>query len=227
MNRAQAEAVLITHGWLADAPAGLRRRVLDACHVRQVAAGQSIYQFDDEPAGILGLASGRLAMHLAAGPDDPTLFAHVTPGYWLADLALPPGAPRPVSAMAIEPSVLLRLPGNDVRALGAQDPELALLFSLLININFGTTLAMMAVLRRVDLVERLAAMLCVLAGQDLADGWLIRVTQSQLAAMIVAGRTSLVDSLKALEQRGLVAGVYGGVRVLDAAGLMAAARYTA
>ncbi|WP_194745058.1 helix-turn-helix domain-containing protein [Thermaurantiacus tibetensis] len=82
-------------------------------------------------------------------------------------------------------------------------------------------LRIVSTLRRQCNLERLADLLVTLAGADLADGWRIEVPQADLAAMAALGRTTLVGTLRQLEEMGLVAVKYRGIVLRDAAALVA------
>ncbi len=221
MLRPAAEAILTHHGWLATAPHDLQTAILSACQLRHIKAGSSLFTLDQDPAGVVGLASGRVHMHLASGPDDPTLFAVVTPGYWFADLEAPPTMPRLVSAIAKQPCVILRLGGSAIRTLAHQDQRVAAAFTSLVTTNFATTLALLAVVRRLDIAERVAAMLCALAGADLADGAVVHTSQTELASMCGVGRTATAAALATLETEGLVTPGYAQIQITNAAALLA------
>jgi CRP/FNR family cyclic AMP-dependent transcriptional regulator len=205
----------------------LARQLLSACTLREVRCGATICGPDSDAAGLVGLADGRLAMEIPAGPDDPVQFAVVTPGFVLSDLPVPPGLARPVAAVAASPSTILSATPRRLAALVAAHPEVAPAITRLVTINLWTTLGLLSMLRRQDNAERLASLLCLLAGNDLSDGLVLPLSQTELASMAALSRTTLVAALRDLEELGLVHTRYRLVRICNAAGLEAVARGTA
>jgi len=217
----QAETRLLQGLWLRHEEPLLARRILAACTRRHLRCGVAVYGPDTPAAGLVGLAAGRIRVEIESGPDDPGQFAVVTPGFVLSDLPVPPGLTRPVAAVATSPCTILAASPRRASELCAADPEVAPALIRLVTINLWTTLGFVSMLRRQDNGERVATLLCLLAGTDLADGLRLPVSQAELASMAAISRTTLVGALRILERLDLVACDYRIIVVRDAAGLLA------
>lgn len=207
--------------WLRREEPGLARRILAACEERSVGPGETIFGPHTPPRGLVGLERGAIRLEIVSGPQDPPLFANVTPGFVLSDIPIPDGLDRPVTALADRSCCLRIASPARLRALAAIEPGLDAALARLLTLNLWMTLQLLAMLRRQDPVQRVAALLVILAGADLADGLGLAVTQADLASMAAIGRTTLSAALRELEQQGLVTPGYRLVRIVHAEGLLA------
>lgn len=144
----------------------------------------------------------------------------MTPGFVLSDMPIPTGLDRPVAAIADRSCRLWVASPARLHALAAVEPGLEAALTRLVTLNLWTTLQLIAMLRRQDPVQRIAALLVILAGADLADGFDLAVTQADLASMAAVGRTTLAAGLHQMEQLGLVRPGYRRIRIERAQGLL-------
>lgn len=221
MERLDVRAVVGRGLWLASETEAVREAVLDAMTLRRHVRGERIYDPEGGPTGLFGIAAGTVRLEIAAGLEDPGLFALATPGFVLANLTPPAGLASAVTAVAGNACLLLAMPSARLATLVREVPAVEGALTRLATLNLWTVLRIVSTLRRQCNLERLADLLVTLAGADLADGWRIEVPQADLAAMAALGRTTLVATLRRLEDLGLVAAKYRGIVLRDAEGLVA------
>ncbi len=221
MDRLEAPRVLSKSLWLSHEPPDIRAAIAAHASLREVRAGARVYDEASGPAGLVAIARGHLRLDIAAGPDDPALFAIATAGFVLSDFPIPPGLARPVTATAGVNSTLLVVSPAQLQRLAGRTPGLEPALTRLAILNLWTALSLVSMLRRQSTVERVAMLLVTLAGADLADGWLVETPQADLAAMAAIGRTTLIQALRALEAMRLISVGYRHIRLSNVAGLRA------
>jgi CRP-like cAMP-binding protein len=201
-------------GWLAAAPPKFQEAVLSRCDRISVAAGHSVYHFGDDVGGIVGVADGFVQIHARAHGEEPTLTHIAGPGFWTGEFATATGQPRIISLVAHSDLTLLRLPRAEFQRIAAVEPEAWHQLAVLSTRNTATALDLIAMLRRGDLVERLAHTLHLLLREVPPPSRTLQVSQADLGAVARMSRTSVNAALQVLEARGLVRPAYRGVEIL-------------
>jgi CRP/FNR family transcriptional regulator/CRP/FNR family cyclic AMP-dependent transcriptional regulator len=193
--------------------AGVRQEDLTslaaACRPRHYRRQQIIFYRDDPGDTLHIIQSGEVRIILTSPDGDEILLALMRPGDFFGELSLLDGLPRSATAVANEPTETLTLARDGFLRVLEQSPQMA----------HQVILALSSRLRRTDLllgdsafldvptrlVKRLLDLAHTQAGRvSLKGPQTIRVTQSELAAMVGATRESVNRELRALESRELI-----------------------
>lgn len=109
MNKAQAEKIVSSRGWLSKQPTKFRKALLT--RARQVAfpTGKSIFHAGDDPGGIYGIVSGGILVYVP-GMDGSERLAHIVrPGVWFGHGPVLTRDDRTLTFVAGEPSLALHV----------------------------------------------------------------------------------------------------------------------
>ena len=213
-------------GWLAGMPDDFRRAVLDRAMPRQYRAGESLHSEGDESNRMYGVAAGTVRLLLSAVDHGPYCGHLLRPGQWAGDGPTISGAPRPVSLFSSGPSTILILPKAAIAEVIALDPSYWRHFVAGTTLNLALAFGAIADLMLRDHRKRLVATLLRIAGvrsgpvrgdQDLS----VEVSQADLAAMSNLARTTVVATLRELEDAGLLRVGYRCITILSATRLRA------
>jgi CRP/FNR family transcriptional regulator, cyclic AMP receptor protein len=202
---------------------------LEARALARTFARKQIVYFPDEPGRtVLVLARGRVKIKAVTPDGRETIFGFVEPGELFGELAVLDEQPRKEYAEAVEDSLVLAVPREDLLWLMARRPDVALSVTKLLGWR----------LRRVEnrlrntlfrsTRERTVGLLVELLeqhGQPVDGGWEIRLRLShqELANLIGATRESVTLALGQLQRDGLIAVHRRLIRVRDRRKLAAAA----
>ncbi len=83
-----ARQILEADGWLSLLSDQVRKRVFDACSIREADAGKILYRTGDQPNGLYCLLSGCMRMDTIQSPHGPTMLALFHKGAWLAEVKI-------------------------------------------------------------------------------------------------------------------------------------------
>jgi CRP-like cAMP-binding protein len=194
---------------------------------RTFAKRQIIYFPDDPGQTVLLLARGRVKIKAVTPDGRETIFAFIEAGEVFGELALLDAEPRREFAEAVEDSLVLALPREEVLWLMERRPDVALHVTKLLgfrrrrienrlrNILFRSTRE-----RTVSLVLELLET----HGQRTGNSWEIRLKLShqELANLIGATRESVTLALGRLQREGLISVQRRMIRVPDRLKLAAA-----
>ena len=212
-------------GWFAQSHPQFRRDVLALARPRSCAAGSVIYQAGDVDHDIFGISSGVVAMQGRLTQPDAVLMHLLRPGEWFGTVPAMLEQSRRVTAVARTDVELLRVPGDEMRALLRRRPEW--LAELGRDAVYQMDLAMQIA---VDLMIRHAAARCAavllrLAGRRwawVADAALpseIPASQDELAMQCNVSRNTFSRVVKDFSSRRLVTLHYRSLTVDDPSGL--------
>jgi CRP/FNR family transcriptional regulator len=165
--------------------------------------GDLLFREGDRGTSMYVLGSGRIRLYLTT-PEGETTVAMLEPGATFGELAVFDRGPRSASAVAEEPSMVVGIPAQAVRAAYRADPDLSdnLLRSLAALVRAANTQRSTVVFW--DLVARVSAVL--LNESDAHDGqlWLGPHT-AELAARAGGSEKAVLGILHQFEREGLVA----------------------
>lgn len=187
---------------------------------RSVKAREIVYFPDELGQSVLLLARGRVKIKAVTPDGRETIFAFIEAGEIFGELALLDSQPRREFAEAVENSLVLALPREDLLWLMERRPDIAMHITKVLgfrrrrieyrlrNILFRTTR------------ERTVSLLLELLeshGQCVEDAWEIRLRLSHqdLANLIGATRESVTLALGQLQREGLIAIHRRLIRVVD------------
>ncbi|HEY1380688.1 MAG TPA: Crp/Fnr family transcriptional regulator [Gemmataceae bacterium] len=202
---------------------------LEAHALARTFARRQIIYFPDEPGRtVLLLARGRVKIKAVTPDGRETIFAFIEAGEVFGELALVDAQPRHEYAEAVEESLVLALPREDVLWLMERRPAVALHVTKLLGFRRRRIENRLRNILFRSTRERTVALLLELLethGQPVAGGWEIRLRLShqELANLIGATRESVTLALGRLQREGLIAIHRRLIRVRDRAKLAAAA----
>ncbi len=178
---------------------------------RRLPAGTPVV-YKGDPSGALHIiASGRVKVHQATLRGDEVILSILGPGDCFGEMSLLDGEPRSADISTLEAAELLLLDGDALRETLAAHPAVAwtLLQILSKRVRDGNAEREMLMTR--DVPGRVAGCLLRLAetsGRPQPDGSVrldLRLTQSDLAALIGATRERVSRALSAFRASGLIA----------------------
>lgn len=198
-------------GWLAIQPAEFRAWMADNGRWHQYAAGQVLYDADDEPDAVYGLGEGALEITLPLVGDEPVVVHRAEPGFWIGESALLARTRRGISVAAATEARVFRVPSGAVRRLVAAQPDAWAAFYQLSHINSMRAVTLLAEVLALTPRARLAGMVLRLADEDAR----VEVRQDDLARLLGMTRSSLQRALASLVEAGAVAPGYGHLDIFD------------
>ena len=213
-------ALLRTHGWLAETPESFRTAVLSRCIVKRFERGETLYRAGDEPGGLYGLIDGGFGVIVAPGDRTPFLGILARMGFWIGEASVITRGPRAIGIVALRDSVAAYLPLAQWDAVLRIEPEAWRWMAQLALRNELFALRVIDALRMRTSPQRLAAILCLIAGQGRpgaggGETLSLEVSQEDLATMANLSRSSVGRILDGFEAEGLIERRYRGVSVLD------------
>jgi CRP-like cAMP-binding protein len=204
-------APLDQRGWLAAQSAEFRAWIAENGRWHHYAAGQVLYDTDDEPDAVYGLGGGALEVTLPLVGDEPVVVHRAEPGYWIGESALLAGTRRGISVAAATEARVFRVPAGSVRRLLAEQPGAWEAFYQLSHINAMIAVTLLAEVLALTPRARLARMVLRLADED----GRVEVRQDDLARLLGMTRSSLQRALASLVEAGAIAPGYGRLDILD------------
>ena len=212
-------------GWFANSDPEFRRELLALARPKFYAAGSVIYQADEIGQDVFGISSGVVTLQSKLTHADAVLLHMLWPGEWFGTLSLLLERGRRVTALARTDVNLLRVPGDELRALLRRRPAwfAELGRDAIYNMDLAMQIAADLLIR--DASARCAAVLLRLAGQRWASGpdanlpSEIPASQSELAMLCNVSRNTFSRVLRGFSARGLVSLNYRSLTLDDPARL--------
>ena len=228
MAKADSDSVqtrLPIRGWLADCHPRFRRDFLALARPKSHAAGSVIYHADEVGQDVFGISSGVVTLQSKLTHPDAVLLHMLRPGEWFGTVPVLLERSRRVTAVARTDVNLLRVPGNELRALLRRRPEwfAELGRDAVYNLDLGMQTAADLLIR--DASARCAAVLLRLAGRRWASGpeadlpSEIPASQTELAMLCNLSRNTFSRVVNELSSRRLVSLNYRSLTVNDPARL--------
>jgi CRP-like cAMP-binding protein len=213
-------------GWLADCSTEFRREFLELGRPKSFSAGGVIYRTDDATAELFGIISGVVTVQCRFAHPDAVLLHLLWPGEWFGGQDLLAGRSRRYTTVARTDVELLRVPGDEMRALLQRHPEGVA--KLARNSVYGLDLAMQTAsdLLIPDASARCAATLLRLADRRWATGphgdlpsEIPAASQTELAMLCNVSRKTFSRVIGDFSRRRLVTVGYRSLTVHDPAQL--------
>jgi len=212
-------------GWFAKCDPEFRRALLPLGRPKFYAAGSVIYQADEVGQDVFGISSGVVVFQSKLTHPDAVLLHMLWPGEWFGTVSLLLERGRRVTAVARTDVNLLRVPGDELRALLRRRPEwfAELGRDAIYNMDLAMQIAIDLLIR--DASARCAAVLLRLAGRRWISGpdadlpAEIPASQSELATLCNLSRNTFSRVVKEFASRGLVTLDYKSLTVNDPARL--------
>jgi CRP/FNR family transcriptional regulator, cyclic AMP receptor protein len=192
---------------------GLEPEVIEAIasegHERSYRRGQTIF-FEGEPSdAFYVIAEGTVKVFVLSEAGEQMVFATLRSPESLGDVALFDGGPRSASAEALETTRLAVFPLSTVATLVRDDARVARALLGAAGVLLRRLSTQTADFVFLDLEGRVAKALVISAGRRSPEGdhalhLDLRLTQSELGAMVGGSRQSVNQSLHALAHRGFI-----------------------
>jgi CRP-like cAMP-binding protein len=216
-------------GWLADCAPQFTRDLLSLARPKSFAAGSVIYQAGDVGGDVFGIGSGVVTLQCRFTHADAVVLHMAWPGEWFGTLSVLLERGRRITAIARTDVELLRVPGEELRALLRRRPEwfAELGRDAVYSLDLATQGAVDLLIR--DASARCAAVLLRLAGRRWASGpdadvpTEIPASQTELAMLCNVSRNTFSSVVKEFSSRRLVSLGYRSLTVNDPARLRAVA----
>jgi CRP-like cAMP-binding protein len=212
-------------GWLADCPPQFARELLSLARPKCFAAGSVIYQAGEIGQDMFGVKAGVIVFQSKFTHPDAVLLHMLWPGEWFGTVPVLLKGNRRVTAIARTDVELLRIPGDELRALLRGRPEWVgeLARELIYDIDLAMQMAADLLIH--DASARCAAVLLRLAGRrwpsspeaDLPIE--IPASQTELAMLCNVSRNTFSRVVKQFSSRRLVTLGYRSLTVNDPARL--------
>jgi CRP/FNR family cyclic AMP-dependent transcriptional regulator len=167
--------------------------------------------FPDEPGrSVLVLARGRVKIKAVTPDGRETIFAFVEPGELFGELAILDGEPRNEYAEAVEDSLTLAVPREEILWLMERRPDVALHVTKLLGFRVRRVENRLRNLLFRSTRERAVGLLIELLeshGRPAGGGWEIRLRLShqEFANLIGSTRETVTVTLGQLQREGLIA----------------------
>jgi CRP-like cAMP-binding protein len=220
----EARTFLSNHGWLSEAPAGLRTTFLSQCELRKLSRGDYAYQAGDQTNGLWGVVSGGFAFSIAPHERGPHM-AHVfRPGFWFGEAEFLAGTARRYDVRATREAHCLWMSDKKLSALLEREARLFRFLGSLCSDHLFLAVGAVDDMTIRNSRARVAAILLRLANVRLQDQPTdptpeLDITQEDLALLANLPRTSVTAYLGELEGQDLIQRSYGAVRLINPAGL--------
>lgn len=188
-----------------------------------------IYLQGDPGAEMFRILSGSVRMSVMHDDGKEVVLGLFEPGDCFGDSSVVDGGPRPQTTMALEPVELQVLDTAACRRMGAEHPSFNTALLRLLARQMRGLSEQFALSSLDSLAVRIANRLVITArsfGVSGPDGIRLNVklSQSELAAMVGASRQSVSKLLLKLQAEGVVRITYGGLVISDLARLERLAR---
>jgi len=224
-NSANVQNRFPIRGWFADCMPGFRREFLALGRPKIYAAGSVVYQAGDVGQDVYGISSGVVIVQSKFTHPDAVLLHMLRPGDWFGTAPVLLKRSRVVTTVARTDVNLLRVPGDELRALLRRRPEwLAELGrEPIYSMDLAMQIAADLLIR--DASARCAAVLLRLAGRrwgSSPDSYLpseIPASQTELAMLCNLSRNTFSRVVREFSSRRLVTLDYRSLTVNDPARL--------
>ncbi|WP_425359651.1 Crp/Fnr family transcriptional regulator [Enterovirga rhinocerotis] len=220
MNRAEADAMLRSTGWLALVPPTFADEVLRRSILASFGPNEAMFRFGDPPGGIYGLVSGALTVNSAPPDAVPQLIHLGLQGAWTGEGSFMTGQPRRGELRALSPVQMMHLPLAEMERLAGNDVRAAKAFGTITVLGVDVLIRVIHDLQKRDADKRIAAVVHRLAGVPTQA---IPLSQTELGIMANASRKQVNAALQRFAASGWLAkGTgYRAVSVIDPRALRA------
>jgi CRP-like cAMP-binding protein len=211
-DRLTALDVLTNAPWLKGLAPGLPEILVKEGRLERYPAGRWRQAAGDPGSGVTAIIEGAVALYCQGSANQVAQFMQVGPGAAFGH-SLFTGGGSNVTAVCVEPTLVLSVSQPAIQRLSESEPELLSAVVRLAYLNARTLLQQIADLIGLPARQRLAASLLQLS-QGKSRGW-ITVGQGALAEMIGVTRKTASQFLTEFEREGWVELGRNRLRILD------------
>jgi CRP/FNR family transcriptional regulator, cyclic AMP receptor protein len=218
-DRDAALRVLRTAAWLKDYPAALAESLLEEGALVRLDVGEWAQAEGDDRSGLFVVIEGVLQSYCAAPGGREVMIGLVEAGSVLGHATRFSGGPRLVTAVCVDPCVLLEVSEAAIDRVAERRPEIWRAIAGFAYENMRSAVRMAAEVISLRPRERIAARLIAAAGGD-HETWIgaapiIRINQELLGEMIGVTRKTVNVHLSEFEREGLIEVGYGRIKLCD------------
>lgn len=225
-ERALTRHVLDDAFWLKGFPAAMRNQLVAEGRLIRLNTGEWAQAEGDDRGGLVLVVKGALHTYCAATGDRVVMIGVVGPGAVLGHATPYSGGPRLVTAVCVEPSILLEISVAALDRIAAQFPEIWRAIATFAYAHTRGALRMAADVISLPPRQRIAARLAAMADSEPARRTgILHINQELLGEMIGLTRKTVNQHLSALERAEIVQIGYGKITICDAAALQHIAQH--
>lgn len=177
-------------------------QLVAAAERRSYSRGGIVFTEHDEATELFIVASGRIAIANKSVDGRESVVALMERGDLFGDMALFDRLPRSAEARALEPSDVIAIPYQPLRAIYEQRPQLLWNVVELLSHRLRNTDEQLADSVFLDVTGRTAKRLLELAGD--ADEFSLPITQEELAGMVGASRERVNKAIASFVRLGWI-----------------------
>jgi CRP-like cAMP-binding protein len=196
--------------------------------VHRYQPGQRVFTRGEPCWGLGGTLEGSIRVGGTNEEGDESILVFAEPPTWFGEVSIVDEGPMTHDATAERESLVVQVVPAALAALLRAKPErwqdLARLLAMKARLLFAALEERALLPVSALLVRRLVQMAEGYGGWDDRSARLLAINQEKLAAMLATSRQTVNQILKELEQQQLVRLGYGGIEILDLAGLRRAAQ---
>jgi CRP-like cAMP-binding protein len=216
-DRALAVRMLREAAWLGQGRGDLIEPILSHARILRLSAGQWAQAEGDDEAGVLLVLSGSVQLLCQAPGDREVLIGQAGPGVAIGQTTRFGGGPRLVTVICQEDCRLLQLSDRALGRIARAAPHVWEAVEALLYLQLRNLLQLLAETAALPPRQRLASRIEFLTRGSPSRS--LRLTQQALGEMVGLTRKAANGHLAEFERRGLIRRGYGGLSVLDPAGL--------
>lgn len=224
-QRAAAEAIVTSHGWMSEQPKRFQAEALRRARVVDFPAGAPAFVTGDETGGIYGIVRGSFGIYVPDLTGQERLAHIARTGTWFGHPIVSEGRGRSLTIYAAEPSRTLHVGLSAMSELAASLPDAVHSFNNLTRAAMRIAIEVIADQLIPDSDCRIAATLLRLAGLNgdipATGSESVFLTQAQLAEMTNMSRHRVNSALARFKGKGWIDVSYNRVAIADAGKLRA------
>ena len=207
--------------WLTRLQGQERERAAQALQVGEARAGDYVCRVGRPVTYWFGVVEGLLKMNSDSADGSTMTFTGVPPGGWFGEGTAVKREPYRYNIQALRKSVVAGLPVETFDWLLDHSIGFNRFVMHQLNERLGQFIAARAIDRLSNPEVRVARSLAALFNPVLYPGVgeVLRITQQELAYLVGLSRQRVNEALATLDAQGAIRVEYGGLRVLDLAGL--------
>ena len=198
------------------------QRIVDASARRELRRGDVIFAEGAEPHHLYVVEDGRIAIASRSVDGRESVFALMERGALFGEMGLLDGLGRSAEARALEPSQIVEIPYEPVRAAFDERPELLWGVVALLAGRLRSMDSQLADSVFLDVTGRTAKRLLELAAEE--DEFQLPITQEELAGMVGASRERVNKAIASFVRLGWIDQSERRYRILDRTQLARRAR---
>ena len=200
-KQAEFAVLLKMNPMFADLGTDELQRLAGLCHIRQLAAGEVLFQRGDAGDALFGIRRGQIRIETGASDRSRLTLNFMGPGELFGEVAVLDGQSRTTDATAGEPSELFVLRRDDFLSFLEREPRVAIKLIMLLcqRIRWQRERMEESVLQ--PLPVRLARRLCALATDFGSE---VHISQEQLGVFVGAARESVNRQLQLWRKDGIL-----------------------